>query len=244
MNGTPPPVTTRPGAPAGHGPFARFQAYVATPTGKKTVMGLGAVGAVVAGLWVRARNKATGDATPSGTTTAASLVPSTGTYAGGGGTTGGGISGEAISDSINALGSNLAQSLGDTLAAANATQTAASAQQQSVLDAIAAQLTALQTAQTSTISRVSPAKSSLGTPVSPAGTVVTGTPTSQADVDAFLRSMATAVTAKVGANATQAQKDAAARQILADAQTKAAAPAQTGTLALWNKPGAAARKPA
>jgi hypothetical protein len=224
--------------------LARFQAYVATPTGKKTVMGLGAVGAVVAGLWVRARNKATGDTTSAGTATTASLAPSSGGYSAAGGSTGGGISGEAITDSINALGTSLAQGLGDALAAANAQQSATSAQQQSVLDSIAQQLTALQTAQTAAKTGVSGQKPSLGTPAAPTG-VVTGQATTQADVDAFLRSMANAVNAKVGVNASQATKDAAARQIIADAQAKAApTPVTNGTIALWgNKAGAAARKP-
>lgn len=228
---TTPPDPKGPPLGSGPGPLARFKAYIATPTGKKTLLGLGAVAAVGAGLWARRRATSTGDSPSTAAGAATSLVPSTGTVGGG---SGGGISGEAISDSLNALSSSLAQSLGEALAAASAQSSAADAQQLAVLDSLKAGLDAVATAQrTSPVTTQAPATGAATTPTG----ITTGREPTQAEQDNFLRAMAAEVDRRVGAGASQAIKDQTARQIVAEAQA-AANRAAIGPQQGGNWPGA------
>lgn len=215
---TTPPEPKGPPLGAGPGPLSRFKAYVATPTGRKTLLGVGAVAAVGAGLWVRARSKGTDTAGGAAGAATTSLVPSGGAAGVGAGGSGGGISGEAISDSLNALGSSLSQSLGEALAAQAAQASAADAQQLAVLDSLRAGLDAVSTAQRS--SPVTTQAPATGAATTPAG-ITTGREPTQAERDNFLRAMAAEVDRRVGAGATQAIKDQTARQIVAEAQAAA-----------------------
>lgn len=211
---TPPPRLDT--APTRQG---RLAAALSTPRGRRVAAG-GAVVAAVVGLGLARRRSAAAGGTTDAAGGAVPLGVPAGAVTGSGGGGAGPSGAEGLADGLSSFASSLTNQLGEAFAAQNAAQTAGFANQQSILSQLVGSLTAQirpdagyqQPQTTGTAAGMTSILGMRGN--APAATAPARQPT-QAEINAFLSSMASASRQAAGPGASQAQIDAAAKAILA-----------------------------